>query len=145
MFVVCMRRYLLRINVFMSHNFSRISQHLDLVSKSLKTFILFFIGTPNASTWCSISRCWLVGMKYELLLMRLRSHYSRFRLHNFSLSPKCKWELPSDQTWQTSLLHVTGQGYFLWTESHHHYTMIIWWLPFHDYSLHMSTMMATSH
>ena len=75
----------------MSHDFSRISQHLDFVSKSLKTFIWFFIGTPNASTWCSISRCWLVGMKYELLLMHLRSLYSRFRLHNFSLSPKCKW------------------------------------------------------
>ena len=86
-----MRRYLLRINVFMSHDFSRISQHLDFVSKSLKTFIWFFIGTLNASTWCSISRCWLVGMKYELLLMRLRSRYSRFRLHNILLSPKCKW------------------------------------------------------
>ena len=76
----------------MSHDFSRISQHLDFVSKSLKTFIWFFIGTLNASTWCSISRCWLVGMKYELLLIHLRSrNYSRFRLHNFSLSPKCKW------------------------------------------------------
>ena len=40
--------------------------------------------------WCSIYKCWLVGSNYELL-MSLRSRYSRFRLHNFSLSPKCKW------------------------------------------------------
>ena len=45
---------LLRINLFMSHDFSRISQHLDNVSKSLKIFVYFFIGYPNASMWCSI-------------------------------------------------------------------------------------------
>ena len=143
MFVVCMRHYLRRVNLFTSHDFSRISQHLENVSKSLKMFIYFFIGYPNASMWCSIQM--LTGGLELWIIMSLRSLYSRFRLHNISLSPKCKWvALWSNMTNKLTTCNWPRLFFVDW-ESPPLYYMIIRWLPFHDYSLHMSTTMATSH
>ena len=73
-FVVCVRCYLLQINLLTSQDFSRISGHLDIVSKSLKIFIQFFIGYPNTCTWCGIQAV-ICSWLYELL-MSLRKTFT---------------------------------------------------------------------
>ena len=47
--------------------FPRMSGHLDIVSKSLKMFIQFFIGYPNTCMWCGIQAV-ICSWLYELLM-----------------------------------------------------------------------------
>ena len=59
-------------------DFSRISGHLNIVSKSLKIFIQFFIGYPNTCTWCGIQAV-ICSWLYELL-MSLRKLFPSLKL-----------------------------------------------------------------